>query len=119
MSDENKPVIRNDMFGRLDIYASYDEITEDNIVSELNSALVYHIQNMLQEEFLYWYTRGVQPILNRHKDIREDILNIVQVNTAAEIAKACGTQTIVASGEHIDILREIVKGEPIGTWFKA
>lgn len=38
---------------------------------------------------------------------------------AAEIAKACGTQTIVASGEHIDILREIVKGEPIGTWFKA
>jgi SPP1 family phage portal protein len=40
---------------------------------------------MLQEEFLYWYTRGVQPILNRHKDTREDILNIVQVNTAAEI----------------------------------
>ena len=85
MSDENKPVIRNDMFGRLDIYASYDEITEDNIVSELNSALVYHIQNMLQEEFLYWYTRGVQPILNREKNIREDILNIVQVNMAAEV----------------------------------
>lgn len=85
MSDENKPVIRNDMYGRLDIYASYDEITEDNIVAELNSALIYHIQNMLQEEFLYWYTRGVQPILNREKNIREDILNIVQVNMAAEV----------------------------------
>lgn len=80
-----RPVVRNDMFGRLDIYSTFDEITEDNLVEELNSALVYHVQNMLQEEFLYWYTRGVQPILNRTKDIREDILNIVQVNTAASI----------------------------------
>ena len=78
-------VIRNDMFGRLDIYASYDDINEENLVDELNSALVYHIRNMLQEEFLYWYTRGVQPILGRTKNIREDILNIVQVNTAAEV----------------------------------
>lgn len=81
----NAPVIRNDMFGRLDIYSTFDEITEDNLVEELNSALVYHIQNLLQEEFLYWYSRGVQPILNRKKDIREDILNIVQVNMATEI----------------------------------
>ncbi len=81
----NAPVIRNDMFGRLDIYSTYDEINEENLVSELNSALVYHVKNLLQEEFLYWYTRGVQPILNRTKDIREDILNKVQVNTAAEI----------------------------------
>lgn len=87
MSDNlnTTPVVRNDMFGRLDIYASFDEINRDNVISELNSALVYHVMNMLQEEFLYWYTRGVQPILNRTKDIREDILNIVQVNTAAEI----------------------------------
>jgi len=79
------PVIRNDMFGRLDIYASFDDINENNIVNELNEALVFHVRNMLQEEFLYWYTRGVQPILNRKKEVREDILNIVQVNTAAEI----------------------------------
>lgn len=38
---------------------------------------------------------------------------------AAEIAKACGTQTIVASGEDIEILREILRGEAIGTWFTA
>ena len=78
-------VIRNDMFGRLDIYASYDDINEENLIWELNSALVYHVRNMLAEEFLYWYTRGVQPILNRHKEVREDILNIVQVNMAAEV----------------------------------
>lgn len=79
-----KPVVRNDMYGRLDIYSTYDEIDEDSLVAELNSALVYHIKNMLQEEFLYWYRRGVQPILYRTKDIREDILNIVQENHAEE-----------------------------------
>jgi len=79
-----KPVVRNDMYGRLDIYSTYDEIDEDSLVAELNSALVYHIKNMLQEEFLYWYRRGIQPILDRTKDIREDILNIVQENHAEE-----------------------------------
>ena len=79
-----KPVVRNDMYGRLDIYSTYDEIDEGSLVAELNSALVYHIKNMLQEEFLYWYRRGVQPILYRTKDIREDILNIVQENHAEE-----------------------------------
>ena len=85
--DEMKstPVVRNDMFGRLDIYSTFDTLDADKIVDELNSALTYHVQNMLQEEFLYWYTRGVQPILGRRKNIREDILNIVQVNSAAEV----------------------------------
>ena len=82
---ERKPIVRNDMYGRLDIYSTFENIDESNLINELNSALVYHIKNMLQEEFLYWYTRGVQPILNRTKDTREDILNIVQVNLAAEI----------------------------------
>lgn len=85
VATNSSPVIRNDMFGRLDIYASYDEINEENVISELNSALVYHVNNMLQEEFLYWYTRGVQPILNRRKEVREDILNIVQVNLSSEV----------------------------------
>ena len=78
-------VVRNDLYGRLDIYASFERITEDNVLDELNSALSFHVRNMLQEEFLYWYRRGVQPILNRTKGIRDDILNKVQVNSAAEI----------------------------------
>ena len=61
-------VVRNDMFGRLDIYATFDDINEDNVKEELNSALIYHVKNMLQEEFLYWYTRNVQPILFRKKE---------------------------------------------------
>ena len=84
-NDQKHSIIRNDMFGRLDIYSTYDEINEDNVKEELNSAIAFHNQNMLQEDYLYWYTRGLQPIMNRKKEVREDILNIVQVNTAAEI----------------------------------
>lgn len=73
------------MFGRLDIYSTFEEINRDNVLEELNSALVYHTQNMLEEEFLYWYRRGVQPILNRRKEVREDIMNRVQENHADEI----------------------------------
>ena len=86
--DENvnkSPVITNDLFGRLDIYASFDEITPDNIIGELNSALVYHVQNLLQENYLYWYRRNVQPILSRRKEVRPEIMNIVQENHADEI----------------------------------
>lgn len=81
------PVIRNDLFGRLDIYASFDDITADNVKEELNSALVYHVKNMLQEEFLYWYRRNVMPILNRRKEVRDDILNRVPVNIAASVVE--------------------------------
>ena len=78
-------VISNNLWGRLDIYASSDEITADNVVYELNTALPYHVQNLLQEDFLYWYRRNVQPILNRTKEVRPEILNIVQENHADEI----------------------------------
>lgn len=85
MDENTNAVVRNDLFGRLDIFASFETITPENVMEELNSALVYHCMNMIEEEFLYWYRRGVQPILYRKKEVREDILNIVQENHAAEI----------------------------------
>ena len=78
----NGSVIRNDLFGRLDIYATTDYITAENVISEVNSALTYHVMNLLQEDFLYWYRRNVQPILGRHKDVRPEIMNIVQESNA-------------------------------------
>lgn len=38
---------------------------------------------------------------------------------AAEIAKECGTHTIIASGEELNNIREILRGKEIGTWFIA
>lgn len=86
MSGDNKAVISNDLWGRLDIYASSDEINSENVVSELNTALPFHVQNLLQEDFLYWYRRNVMPILHRTKEIRPEIMNVVQENHADEIA---------------------------------
>ena len=63
MSENN--VVSNDLFGRLDIYATSDVITAENVVEELNTALPYHVQNLLQEDFLYWYRRNVQPFLKQ------------------------------------------------------
>ena len=83
--EDRQTVISNDLWGRLDIYASSDVITAENVVDELNTALPYHVQNLLQEDFLYWYRRNVQPILHRHKDVRPEIMNIVQENHADEI----------------------------------
>ena len=54
MDNENKrPVISNNLFGRLDIYATSDEINAENVVYELNTALPYHVKNLLEEDFLY------------------------------------------------------------------
>ena len=73
------------LFGRRQIWCTTDELTEDNIVAEVNSALSIHIQNLLEMEYLYWYRRGLQPILNRKKEIRPEINNRIAENHADEI----------------------------------
>lgn len=79
------------LFGRRDIYAGVDEITEDNVISEVNSALVYHLQNVAEEDYLYWYRRGLQPILKRTKERNTIVLNKVVENHAEEITTfKCG-----------------------------
>ena len=71
--------------GRRDIYTSAETLTEDNIIAEVNSAIVYHLQNVMEETYLYWYRRGLQPILNRTKERNEFILNKIIENHASEI----------------------------------
>lgn len=73
------------LFGRRQIWCTTDELTEDNIVAEVNSALSIHIQNLLEMEYLYWYRRGLQPILNRKKEVRPEINNRIAENHADEI----------------------------------
>ena len=38
---------------------------------------------------------------------------------SAKIAKSCGSHTVIASASDINILRSILKGEAVGTWFRA
>lgn len=71
-----------EFFGRRKIFTTVDEITADNVVDELNRALGAHFLNMGEEEYLYWYRRGLQPVLNREKSIRPEINHKVVVNFA-------------------------------------
>lgn len=76
--------------GRLDIYSSVDEINENTVVGEVNSAIVYHNTNLISEEYLYWYRRGLQPILNRTKDRNTFVLTKCLENHAQEIVSFKG-----------------------------
>ena len=71
--------------GRLDIFSSVDVLTAENVVQEVNSALEFHNTNIISEDYLYWYRRGLQPILNRTKERNAFILSKVTVNHYEEV----------------------------------
>lgn len=73
------------LYGRRDIYTANEVLTRENILTEVNYALGFHFRNVFEEQYLYWYRRGFQPIVNRTKDRNEFILNKVAVNHAQEI----------------------------------
>lgn len=70
--------IGTELIGRKTIYTSYEVIDESNIITVLNEALAIHIENMIAEDYLYWYRRGISPILNRTKQVRPEINNKVR-----------------------------------------
>lgn len=72
-------------FGRLVIYTEESRIDKDNVVQELNKALVYHNINVAAIEYLDRYYRGDQPILYREKKVRPEINNKIVENHALEI----------------------------------
>ena len=72
-------------FGRRRIYCTTDDIRADNVIEILNTLLPMHTLNSMEEEYLYWYRRGVQPVLNRQKLVRPEINNRVVENHASEI----------------------------------
>lgn len=83
-SEENGQSVGLNLFGRLDIFTSVEDLTEENIVEEVTTALGYHFQNVFEEEYLYWYRRGYQPVLKRTKTRNAFILNKVVTNHYSE-----------------------------------
>lgn len=73
------------LFGRRVIYTDAAEINAANIVSVLQRALVTHLQNSAEIDYLYRYYRGDQPIWGREKDVRPEICNRIVENRANEI----------------------------------
>lgn len=57
------------------------------IARVLDNVMPLHLHNSREIDYLYWYYRGVQPILGRKKDIRPEIVNNVVENRAFEIVE--------------------------------
>ena len=73
------------MYGRIPIYTDVSEITAENIFSVIAEAWPIHQKNRADIQYLWDYYRGKQPILERVKTERPDILNKIVVNRAYEI----------------------------------
>ena len=73
------------LFGRRVIYTEVTEINDGNIIDVLQKALVAHLANQADIDYLYWYYKGNQPILYREKEVRPEINNKVVENRANEI----------------------------------
>lgn len=73
------------LFGRRVIRTDVSEITAENVVEVLRKALIDHMTNKIDIEYLYSYYKGKQPVLSRKKEVRPEIKNIVIENRANEI----------------------------------
>ena len=71
--------------GRRIIMTDETEVTPANVVSILNKALPVHEKNRAEIIYLWNYYRGLQPIVNRTKDVRPEICNRIVENRANEI----------------------------------
>lgn len=88
MADEINKDIRPLFVGRLPIWTGierFDPNAEDEIIAEVNSALSIHCQNIEAMDALYWYRRGMTPILEREKEIRPEICARVNVAIPEEV----------------------------------
>lgn len=80
------PSLRSaNLFGRYKIMVPYEDVDDENVVLRVNEILSWHNWNLWEEEYLYWYRRGVQPILARKKEIRPEICNKVVINNAEQV----------------------------------
>lgn len=73
------------MFGRTKIHTDVEVITSENVIDVLAKAVAVHSQNQNEIDYLWDYYRGKTPILNKTKEVRENINHQVAVNRANEI----------------------------------
>lgn len=72
-------------YGRRKIKIDVEKVTPQNVMSVLDRVLPVHFQNSMESKHLYAVYRGEQAILNRRKDVREEINNKILANHANEI----------------------------------
>lgn len=71
-------------FGRRDIYVLDNIGTDEELILQVNNALSIHMQNSMEEDYLYNYRKGNQPVLGRKKERNSHICNKIVENHASE-----------------------------------
>ena len=73
------------LHGRHVAYTNKKQITPENVADVVGKAMVIHMRNAAETEYLYGYYRGRQDIRLKEKVVRPEINNKVMVNRANEI----------------------------------
>ena len=73
------------LHGRHVAYTNKKQITPENVADVVGKAMVIHMRNAAEIEYLYGYYRGRQDIRLKEKVVRPEINNKVMVNRANEI----------------------------------
>lgn len=73
------------LFGRRKLFSSVEEVTAENVVQVLGEVSLDLLNDQIEEDYLYGYYKGKQPILSRTKEIRSDINHKIVKNHAFEI----------------------------------
>lgn len=101
-------------FGRTVIYSDAEEITRENVLEVIQTAVSAHSENQSQIDFLYGYYKGDQNIYDREKEIRPDIDYKVVENRCKEVVDfKCGysigapIQYNDRTGEHTDAINQL------------
>lgn len=94
------------LYGRRQIFTNKPEITADNVVEVLESALAVDSCNVQEIDYLYGVYRGIQDIRHKTKVTRPEINNKITVNLANYIVTfkdayllSSPVQYIAATGE--------------------
>lgn len=94
------------LHGRRQIFTNKPEITEDNVVGVLESALAVDNHNVQEIEYLWDVYRGIQDIKDKTKIVRPEVNNKVVINLANYIVTfkdayllSSPIQYIAATGE--------------------
>ena len=74
-------------YGRRIIYTDATEITAANVADEVRKAVMVHESNRADAEKLYGYYCGKTEILNKTKEVREEINHKINENHAHEVTR--------------------------------
>jgi SPP1 family phage portal protein len=74
-------------YGRRIIYTDAIEITAENVADEVRKAITVHESNRADAEKLYGYYCGKTEILNKKKEVREEINHKINENHAHEVTR--------------------------------